>query len=73
MAVHIDVLAEVTALLISGHWIGVGDGSLRRHQPPKHSSGSTELTYEWTHAGFTYLALAADVQAVQLRPTTAPD
>ena len=70
MSVHIDELTRVTALLVSGQWIGVDPGSLHRYQPPRQASGTTELVYEWSQAGFDYLALAADVKAVQLRPAT---
>jgi hypothetical protein len=70
MSVHIDHPTHVTALLISGTWVGVDQGSLHRHQPRAGTSGTTELVYEWTHGGFTYLTLGADIKAVQMRPST---
>ena len=71
MSIHIDDPAHVTALLISGQWIGVDPGSLHRHEPPRGSSGTTELVYEWTHGGSQYLALASEVSAVQVRAADA--
>ena len=71
MSVHIDDPTHVTAVLISGTWVGVDPGSLHQHVPPRGSSGSTELVYEWTHGGFSYLALGADIKAVQMRPAPA--
>ena len=73
MSVHIENPKNVTALLVAGTWLGVEQGTLERQDPAHGSSGSTEITYRWSHAGYRYAAKAGDVRAVQAAlPAAAP-
>ena len=68
VAIHIDEVGRVDALLIDGTWLGVDPGTLQRHMPMNRSSSTTTVVYRWSFAAQEFMASAEDVRAVRLHP-----